>query len=78
MTSYTVIPQNTRISVPVPSEYIGRQVLISISLETENQKRNSSNNLAKFSKFVGILSKERALEFEKHIEETRNEWDRNF
>jgi hypothetical protein len=40
-------------------------------------KRDVNNNLTKFSKFIGILSKERALEFEKHIEETRNEWNRN-
>ncbi|MDR0618560.1 MAG: hypothetical protein LBG17_01520 [Bacteroidales bacterium] len=77
MTSYIVIPQDTLISVLVPSEYIGKQILISMSLDVKPAiKKKSKQKLSEI--IYGSLSEERVSDLQKELKQMRNEWTEIF
>lgn len=68
---------NVQVKVEVPDNYIGKKVEVTVFLEEEVQNGSKQNlNSTDISKFEGILSEERANEFQKFAEQIRNEWDR--
>lgn len=79
MVRTTITPENQDISIHIPEDYIGRQieVLLYAVDELENQK---SLRKKKPSDFRGKLklTDEQYQDFQNHIKEIRNEWDRDF
>jgi hypothetical protein len=66
-------PENTHIELDIPAEYVGKQIEVTfLSLEELNQKSEHT-----MSEFWGLLSKETGVQLQKHVEELRNEWERN-
>lgn len=69
---------NIDISVLLPDAYIGKQV--HVLFYTDDEVKNTPVSVSprkKPSDFAGTLSKETANELLKHIEQSRNEWERN-
>ena len=80
MIQTVVTPQRTNLdlSVLLPDTYVGKlvHVLFYTDYEAKN-KQASISPIKKPSDFAGTLSKETADELLKHIEQSRNEWERN-
>ena len=73
----TVIPQQQKISITVPKDYVGKQIevlLYSIDEVVKNEKPANANNAAKYK---GIFSKEEGKKFNQYIQQARSEWDRD-
>jgi len=73
MASTVIIPRKTRVSVSVPSSYIGKQVEVSFALKEETNKPKPAMPLSEM--FRGVFSKEDSESFIKHTQTMRNEWD---
>ena len=73
MSSTIIIPSESRVSLSVPSSYIGKQVEVTFSLIDQPEKPKSSQRLSDM--FRGVLSKESAESFHEHIKTMRSEWD---
>jgi len=65
-------------SVMLPADYVGKKVHVLFYTDDE-VKQTTSNILPKKkpSDFIGLLTKEEGEKFDKHINQVRNEWDRN-
>ena len=72
MSSSIIIPRKSRVSLSVPSSYIGKQVEVKFVLVEETEKPKPSTRLS--DKFRGVFSKEDAQSFNEHIKTMRNEW----
>ena len=72
MTSTILIPNEPMVYVPVPPSYIGKQVEVTFALINEKNKPKPAIRLS--DKFRGVLSKESAESFTKHIKTMREEW----
>jgi len=73
MTSTIITPRKSRVSLPVPSLYIGKQVEITFVLKEEKDKPNPAIRLSDM--FRGVLSKESGESFNEHIKTMREEWN---
>ncbi len=72
-----VIPQEENISIKVPQNYVGKQIevlLYSVDELIEQQLHTKSKNAARYK---GIFTKEEGENFNHHIRQARNEWDRD-
>ena len=72
MSSSIIIPRKSRVSLSVPSSYIGKQVEVKFVLVEETEKPKPTTRLS--DKFRGVFSKEDAQSFNDHIKTMRNEW----
>ena len=72
MSSAIIIPRKSRISLSVPSSYIGKQVEVKLFLIEEPENAKPATRLS--DKFRGVFSKEDAQSFNEHIKTMRNEW----
>ncbi len=78
MVHTTVTPSNTKVSLTIPEEYIGKKVEVLLyTLEESELKRPAKNTKKKPSGYAGSLSPKAAEIFLKHIEISRNEWERD-
>ena len=73
MSSTIIIPRKSRVSLPVPSSYIGKQVEVKFVLKDKAEKPKPATRLSDM--FRGVFSKEDADSFNKHIKTMREEWD---
>ena len=73
MESTIIIPRKPRISLSVPSSYIGKQVKVTFALLDKTDKPKPATRLSDM--FRGVLSKESAESFNEHIKTMREEWD---
>ena len=73
MSSTIITPRKSRVSLSVPSSYIGKQVEVRFVLIDGTDKPKPATRLS--DKFRGVLSKESAESFNEHIKTMRNEWD---
>jgi len=75
-----ITPEKETFDLPVslPKNYLGKEVhcLFYIEEEAKNIPVPVSSN-KKPSDFFGILNSEEGEKFEKHIQQIREEWDRN-
>ena len=75
-----ITPEKETFDLPVslPKSYLGKEVhcLFYIEEEAKNITVPASSNKNP-SDFFGILNQEEGEKFEKHIQQIRNEWDRN-
>jgi len=74
MTSTIITPRSSRVSLPVPDAYIGRQVEVTF-MPLNETKQQSKQQFAEM--FWGALSKESAEDFIKHTQSIRKEWEDN-
>ena len=73
MTSTIIIPRKSRVSLSVPSSYIGKQVEITFTLLDKADKPKTETRLSDM--FRGAFSKESAESFIEHTKAMREEWD---
>jgi len=73
MSSTIVVPRKSRISLPVPPAYIGKQVEVKFVLIDETDKPKPATRLSDM--FRGVFSKEDAQSFNEHVKTMREEWD---
>ena len=73
MSSTIIIPRESRVSLSVPSSYIGKQVEVRFVLIDGADKPKPATRLS--DKFRGVLSKESAESFIEHTKAIREEWN---
>ena len=73
MTSTIITPRTSKVSLSVPPSLIGKQVAVTFVLVDEMDKPKPVKRLSDM--FRGVLSKESAESFSKHIKTMREEWD---
>jgi len=70
-----VVPESNSLMVAIPDSYIGKKVEVLVFADEDMvDPRPAKGNM---SKYKGVLSPERALEFHKYADQARQEWDRN-
>jgi hypothetical protein len=62
--------------LPIPAHYIGKKVEV-LLYSTDEFSENKALNRKKPSEFFGTLSVSEGEKFQKHITDSRLEWDRN-
>jgi len=73
MTSTIIVPRKSRVSLPVPPSYIGKQVEVRFVLVDKTETPKPAMRLSDM--FRGVFSKEDAESFNRHIKTMREEWD---
>ena len=73
MTSTIIIPRKSRVSLPVPPAYIGKQVEVRFVLVDKVDTPKPAMRLSDM--FRGAFSKEDAESFIEHTKRMREEWD---
>lgn len=75
-----ITPDNSSIHLLIPKNYIGRkvEVLLYAVDELKEEQPVMVAKKRKPSDYVGCISKETAEAMLKDIEQSRNEWERNF
>ena len=74
----TITPDNTKVFLTIPKEYIGKKVEVLLYTEEEAEQRNSVvTGKKKPSDYAGSLSLQAANKFLKYIEQSRNEWEKD-
>jgi hypothetical protein len=75
-----ITPEKETFDLPVslPTSYLGKEVHCLFYIEEEAKSvAVPTNSTKKPSDFFGILNREEGEKFERHIQQIRNEWDRN-
>ena len=72
ITSTIITPRKSKIFLSVPPSFIGKQVEVTFTLVDETDKPKPTTRLSDM--FRGVLSKESAESFNKHIKTMRDEW----
>ena len=75
MTSTIITTGAERISLPVPSAFIGKRIEVSVTLIDETEKPQPKQEIKLSEMLRGALSKESAESFLEHIRTMREEWD---
>jgi hypothetical protein len=71
--------KHTAVVIPISEwENIVRKYAELKGLELESPKQNALSGNYTMGDFAGILTPERADTLLKHVEQSRNEWDRDF
>jgi len=76
-----ISPQSNNVQVTIPDNYIGKQVEVIVFANEDVEKENLSNQKpGNISQFRGKLklSKEQYDDFQQHLKDIRNEWDREY
>lgn len=68
-----IIPDSNNVSVAIPDSYIGKKV--EVILFSEDDAHETNEKTGKIKRYTGMLSKERALEFQTFAKQVRKEWD---
>ena len=79
MLKTTITPDNTNINLIIPSDYVGKQIEVLLYAVEELQENKSIQEPKKRkpSDYAGCISKETAETLLQHVEQSRNEWERN-
>ncbi|MDQ6756151.1 MAG: hypothetical protein M3004_04365 [Bacteroidota bacterium] len=77
-----IIPQSNNVQLTVPDNYIGKRVEVIVFSEVEemlngNSTKQTPGNTSQFKGKLN-LSEEQYEDFQKHLKDIRNEWDREF
>ena len=73
METTVITPRKTKVSLPVPSSYVGKSVMVTFTLMEELNQAKPPKRLS--DKFRGMLSKESAASLIEHTKAMREEWD---
>jgi len=74
MTRTTITPSKNNVVLPVPDEYIGKRIEV-LMFDIDEVSTGSSTTQLKPSQLRGFLSKETAEAMQKHVQQSRDEWD---
>jgi len=77
-----ITPKTNDIHIEIPDEYLGKKVEVLVFAYDEPSKKAKSSKRAKVTpnimeKYWGVVSKETAEKMHQHIEQSRNEWERD-
>lgn len=77
MIKTVVTPQDNQLILHIPSAYLGKKVEILLYAldEVEEEKKNTPNK--SLSDYRGFLSESDYQSLNRHIQQIRNEWDRD-
>ncbi|MBL7974485.1 MAG: hypothetical protein JNJ85_06210 [Candidatus Kapabacteria bacterium] len=82
MVKTIIKPDNNTVNITVPDSYIGKEVeIICFALDepkTNGTKSPDTEPKKTMADFWGILSDETAEQLQKHVAESRNEWEERF
>lgn len=75
-------PKTNDIHIEIPNEYLGKNVEVLIFTYEDDVKPAKSRKKSKatpnvMEKYWGVISKESAEKMHQHIEQSRNEWERD-
>jgi len=76
MVRTVITPENTNISLSIPSDYVGRKLEVlyyAVDELLEDQPAIQKN----MSAFRGVLSEKEGNELQEYVKKSREEWDRN-
>lgn len=75
-----IIPRSNNVQLTVPDNYIGKKVEVIVFTEEEEKLEEAKSKPGNISQFKGKLklSKEQYEDFQQHLKDIRNEWDREF
>ena len=75
----TITPDNTNINLLIPRDYVGKQLEVLLYAVEELKENNNvqESKKRKPSDYAGCISKETAEALLKHVEQSRNEWERD-
>ena len=69
-----LIPNDTHIQLDIPSQYVGKEIEVTFLALDELHK---TGGIKKMGDFWGVLSDEAGNALRKHIDEARDEWERD-
>jgi len=70
-----ITPKKNHIQLDIPNEYVGKEIEVTFSAVDEVSDSNSKKST--MADFWACLSDKSAVTLHNHVEQTRNEWDRN-
>ena len=70
-----IVPSERNILIEIPQNYVGKEIEVLLYAVEELEKKEIKNKNA--SAYRGIFTKEEGVEFNKYIDQARNEWERN-
>ncbi|PJJ83369.1 hypothetical protein [Mucilaginibacter auburnensis] len=73
MVRTVVVPSNSHIQLDIPAEYVGKEIEITF-LALDELKRSGAKKT--MGDFWAVMSDDTSDALRKHIEETRDEWER--
>ena len=71
-----VIPQNNRLQVSIPPNYIGKELEVFIYAKEELEEPKVQKKTAA-SRFKGLLTANEADQYHHYIDQTREQWQRD-
>jgi hypothetical protein len=69
-----ITPQNTDLYISIPQKYVGKRVEITFLDLDEIDAKTPTEPKKKLSELAGKLSHETAESLQKHVTQSRNEW----
>lgn len=79
MVRTSITPEQTDIHLSVPEIYVGRKLEVLVyPVDELTDELEPKKNKKKPSDYIGTMSNQEAEELRKHVEQSRNEWERNF
>jgi hypothetical protein len=72
----TITPNNKIFPLPIPEEYIGKQVEV-LFYTADEGKEEKGNTKQSMSDFCGVLSENDYQALKNYSQKTRKEWNRN-
>ncbi len=69
-------PSNNILSVPIPDNLVGRELEV-IAFAIDEPQQPKKRDKLKPSEFAGKLSEEGYDALQKHVQQSRDEWNRN-
>jgi hypothetical protein len=70
-------PQTTDLHICIPPDYIGKKVEVLVFTYDEAIEKTAKSKTGIMEKFWGIISDETAEEMHKHVNQSRDEWERD-
>lgn len=69
-------PEQTHIEFDIPAEYVGKQIEITC-LSLDEIESSSPHKTITMTDFWGVLSEQTGKDLQNHVQNSRDEWERN-
>lgn len=70
-----ITPLNNTVQLSIPSKYIGKEIEVLVYSKDELVEENTTKGNA--ARFKGLLTPEDANKYNQHLNQVRNEWNRD-
>ena len=77
MIHQVIVSNQNPMTIQIPENYLGKELEVIVFEKEEGKKSSERQTQKDLSKFIGILSKEDADKLHKHVNQSRDEWERN-